>query len=306
MTGEYAPDHVPVLAEEVDRLLDVQPGWVVVDATVGLGGHSRRILDRLGPEGKLIAVDQDPESLRQSRQALADDRTTYVHANFRDLKRVLADLEKDAVDGLLADLGVSSPQLDDADRGFSFRRDGPLDMRMNPTAGPSAADLIAEMSERELAWIFWQYGEERKSRQVAARIVEARRRETIRTTGALAELVRQVVPRARADRRRGGGIDPATRVFQALRIAVNDELSSLEQLLEALPALIRPGGRAAIISFHSLEDRRVKHAFRDRELWRAVTKSPVTATDEEIASNPRSRSAKLRVAERLGQEEPNR
>ena len=172
-------------------------------------------------------------------------------------------------------------------------------MRMDPTAGPTAAELIAQLSERDLAWVFWEYGEERFSRQVAKRIAEARRREPIRTTGQLADLVRSVVPRSRGDRRRGGvGLDPATRVFQALRIAVNDEMVSLDTLLSALPSVIKPGGRVAIISFHSLEDRRVKNAFKDRETWQNLTKSLIVASDEEMRTNSRSRSAKLRGARR--------
>lgn len=292
--------HIPVLLEEVLTLLDIRPGQTIVDATVGLGGHSREIAQRLGPTGRLIALDQDPESLRRAREVVAGCPVEWVHSNFGRIKEALQNLDIPQVDGLLADLGVSSPQLDQAERGFSFRRDGPLDMRMDSTAGPTAAELIAQLSERDLAWVFWEYGEERFSRQVAKRIVEARRKEPIRTTGELADLVRSVVPRPRGEHRRGGaGLDPATRVFQALRIAVNDELGSLDSLLAALPSVIKPGGRVAIISFHSLEDRRVKHAFKDRETWQNLTKSIIVASDEEMRVNSRSRSAKLRGARRL-------
>jgi 16S rRNA (cytosine1402-N4)-methyltransferase len=292
--------HIPVLLNEVLTLLDIQPGQTIVDATVGLGGHSREIAERLGPTGRLIALDQDPESLRRAREVVSGCPAEWVHSNFGRIKEALQNLNTPQVDGLLADLGVSSPQLDQAERGFSFRRDGPLDMRMDSTAGPTAAELIAQLSERDLAWVFWEYGEERFSRQVAKRIVEARRKEPIRTTGELADLVRSVVPRPRGEHRRGGaGLDPATRVFQALRIAVNDELGSLDSLLAALPSVIKPGGRVAIISFHSLEDRRVKHAFKDRETWQNLTKSIIVASDEEMRVNSRSRSAKLRGARRL-------
>jgi len=296
--------HIPVLMNEVLALLDIQPGQTIVDATVGLGGHSREIAQRLGPTGRLIALDQDPESLRWAREVVTGCPVHWVHSNFGRIKEALQSLDIPQVDGLLADLGVSSPQLDQAERGFSFRRDGPLDMRMDLTAGPTAAELIAQLSERDLAWVFWEYGEERFSRQVAKRIVEARRKEPIRTTGELADLVRSVVPRPRGDHRRGGaGLDPATRVFQALRIAVNDELGSLDSLLAALPSVIKPGGRVAIISFHSLEDRRVKHAFKERETWQNLTKSIIVASDEEMRVNSRSRSAKLRGARRLPPED---
>jgi 16S rRNA (cytosine1402-N4)-methyltransferase len=198
------------------------------------------------------------------------------------------------IDGLLADLGFASDQMDAADRGLSFQQDGPLDMRLDPTAGETAADLVARLSEYDLAKVFYEYGEERHSRRVARKIVEVRKQTPIRTTGQLADLVRSCVPREK-----GRSFDPATRVFQALRIAVNDELGSLERLLAQLPRVVRPGGRVGVISFHSLEDRRVKQAFRDRSTWEPVTKKPVQAGEDEVRQNPRSRSAKLRVARRL-------
>jgi 16S rRNA (cytosine1402-N4)-methyltransferase len=222
---------------------------------------------------------------------------TLVQASFDQIDSVLSDLKITTADGVLADLGISSDQLDDPARGLTFQHDGPLDMRMDTASGASAADLVARLSERELADLIYEYGEERYSRRIAKRIVESRRDEPIRTTGQLAELVRKCVPREK--RSHGKGIDPATRTFQALRIAVNDELAALDALLAKLPRLVRPGGRVGIISFHSLEDRRVKQAFRDADVWQVLTKKPVQAGDEELRNNPRSRSAKLRVAIRI-------
>jgi 16S rRNA (cytosine1402-N4)-methyltransferase len=283
---------VPVLADEVVRLLDPQPGQTWVDCTVGGGGHSRLIAQRLGDSGRLIGLDQDPTMLELARPGLAGRPVTLVHANFDQLADVLRNLGVETVDGVLADLGFSSDQLERADRGFSFKGDGPLDMRLDPTAGETAADLVNTLSEAALADVFFEYGEERHSRRVARRVVERRQQKPFETTGELAEVVRRSVPRS-------GGIDPATRVFQALRVAVNDELGALDRLLSALPRVVRPGGRAGVISFHSLEDRRVKRAFRDAVVWRPVTKKPVEAADEEVARNPRARSAKLRVAVRV-------
>ena len=285
--------HVPVLPVETLKLLDPQAGETFVDATVGLGGHAALLAEKLGPTGRLIAVDQDPESLAiaQSRQFACP--VVWLRGNFQDLGWLLRDAGVSRVDGVLADLGVSSPQLDRPERGFSFLRDGPLDMRMDPDAGETAASLIARMNERDLANLIWEFGEERHSRRIAARIVETRRKEKLNTTGRLAQLVRSVVPSPPPWK---GGIDGATRTFQALRIAVNGELDALDSLLAGLPEILTPGGRAGLISFHSLEDRRVKQAFADRERWEVRTKKPVQADDEERAANPRSRSAKLRVA----------
>lgn len=291
------PRHLPVLAAEAVRLLDPKPGETWVDCTVGGGGHSRLIAERLTPGGRLIGLDQDPGMLDLARPALGGLPATLVHANFDQLADVLANLGVGPVDGVLADLGFSSDQLDDPARGLSFRADGPLDMRLDPTAGRTAADLVNAMSEPALADLFWEFGEERHSRRVAKRIAERRRERPFRTTGELAELVRSCVPRWSPAG--GKGIDPATRVFQALRIAVNDELGALDRLLAALPTVVKPGGRAGVISFHSLEDRRVKAAFRDKAVWSAVTKKPVEAGDAEVAANPRARSAKLRAAVRL-------
>ena len=285
--------HLPVLPRETLDLLDPQPGETWVDATVGAGGHSRLIAQRVGPAGRVIGLDQDPTMLERARVRLAGSSVTLVHANFDQLAAALASVGVKEVAGVLADLGFASDQMDAAERGLSFQLDGPLDMRLDPTAGETAADLIARLSDYDLAKIFFEYGEERHSRRVAKKIVETRKHSPIHTTKQLADLVRSCVPREK-----GRSFDPATRVFQGLRIAVNDELGSLERLLAQLPRIVRPNGRVGIISFHSLEDRRVKHAFQDRETWVPLTKKPVTAGDDEVRDNPRARSAKLRVARR--------
>jgi 16S rRNA (cytosine1402-N4)-methyltransferase len=285
------PRHVPVLPAEVVALLGPKPGEVWVDGTTGGGGHARLIAERLGESGRLIALDQDPGMLEKARRRLDGLPVTLVRANFDQLPEVLRNLGIEQVDGVFADLGFASDQVDDPARGLSFRQDGPLDMRLDPSAGQTAADLVNKLGEGALADIFFEYGEERHSRRVARRVVERRQTRPFETTADLAEVVRRAVPRS-------GGIDPATRVFQALRVAVNDELGSLDRLLAALPTVVRPGGRAGVISFHSLEDRRVKHAFRAAGVWEPVTKKPVEAGADEEARNPRSRSAKLRVARR--------
>jgi 16S rRNA (cytosine1402-N4)-methyltransferase len=285
--------HVPVLPRETLDLLDPQPGETWVDATVGAGGHSRLIAERVGPSGRVIGLDQDPTMLERAKVRLAALPVTLVHANFDQLAAALASVGVKEVDGVLADLGFASDQMDAAERGLSFQQDGPLDMRLDPTAGETAADLIARLSDYDLAKIFFEYGEERHSRRVARKIVETRKQAPIHTTKQLADLVRSCVPREK-----GRSFDPATRTFQGLRIAVNDELGSLERLLSQLSRIVRPGGRVGIISFHSLEDRRVKHAFQDRETWEPLTKKPVIAGDDEVRDNPRARSAKLRVARR--------
>ncbi len=292
-----APRHVSVLPAEVLHYLSPRPGETIVDATVGAGGHARQIAERVAPGGRLIGLDQDAAMLDLARPRLAGLPAALVQANFAELPRVLRELGVEAADGVLADLGVCSDQLDDPGRGLSFSREGPLDMRLNPDEGEPAMDLLRRLPERELADVIWRYGEERYSRRIARRVVEARRRkEPVETTGQLADLVRGCVPRPPRRKGEKAPIDPATRVFQALRIAVNDELWALEKLLEALPRVLRPGGRAVVISFHSLEDRRVKQTFRDREVWEEMTRKPVTAAEEEVARNPRARSAKLRAA----------
>jgi 16S rRNA (cytosine1402-N4)-methyltransferase len=282
--------HVPVLSDEITRLLDPKPGQIFVDCTVGAGGHSRLLAERVGPAGRIIGLDQDAAMLELARPRLADLPVTLIHASFDQLPDVLRAEGIPAVDGVLADLGICSDQLDDAVRGFSFQQDGPVDMRLDRTCGAPASELLGRLPERDLADLIYRYGEERHSRRIARRIVESRMTGLPATTGELAALIRRCVPRSR-------GIDPATRTFQALRIAVNDELGALERLLKQLPECVKPGGRAAVISFHSLEDRRVKMAFRSPE-WTVLTRKPVTAGDEEVRANPRSRSAKLRVAQR--------
>jgi 16S rRNA (cytosine1402-N4)-methyltransferase len=292
MSADRVPVHASVLPVETLALLDPQPGETWVDCTVGGGGHTRFIAERVGTTGRVIGLDQDPTMLELARTRVEELPVELVHANFDQLADVLTARGLTAVDGVFADLGFSSDQLAQATRGLSFREDGPLDMRLDPTSGATAADLVNRMSEAGLADVFWEYGEERHSRRVAKRIVERRASQPFATTADLASVVRSCVPRS-------GNIDPATRVFQALRIAVNDELGALERLLAALPKIVKPGGRAGIISFHSLEDRRVKHAFRVGEVWRLVNKKPVEAGDAETTRNPRARSAKLRVALRL-------
>ncbi len=247
------PRHAAVLPAETLRLLDPRAGETWVDCTTGAGGHAALIAERLGPAGRLIGLDQDPTMLALAGPRLEGLPVTLVHANFDQLADVLANLGIDAVDGVLADLGFASDQVDAAGRGLSFREDGPLDMRLDPTGGRTAADLVNTLTDGALADVFWEYGEERHSRRIAKRIVERRAGKPFETTADLADLVRSAVPRT-ADSFR---IHPATRVFQALRIAVNDELGSLDRLLAALPKLVRVGGRVGVISFHSVEDRRV-------------------------------------------------
>jgi 16S rRNA (cytosine1402-N4)-methyltransferase len=298
MDGPAVPPlarHVPVLPAEVLALLAPALGQVIVDATVGAGGHTRLLAERIGPPGRLITLDQDAAMLDLARPRLEGLPVTLVQANFDRLRDVLDELGIAAVDAVLADLGVCSDQLDRPERGLSFQQEGPLDMRLNLDEGEPASALLRRLNERDLADLFWQYGEERFSRRIARRIVETRRLAPLATTTELAELVRRCVPRPRGKR---PAIDPATRVFQALRIAVNDELGALDRLLAALPGCVRPGGRAALISFHSLEDRRVKQAFRERDVWQELTRKPVQAGADEERDNPRARSAKLRAARR--------
>lgn len=272
--------------------LDVRAGSIVVDGTVGAGGHASALAARVGEAGRVIGLDRDPEMLALAAKATESLPVTIVQATYSRIGEVLGDLGIDGVDGILLDLGLSSDQLAWRQRGFSFQEEGPLDMRFDPGLDESAADLINTRPESELADIFYHYGEERHSRRVARRVVEERRKEPIATTTRLAEIVRRCIPG------RWGPIDPATRVFQALRIAVNSELEHLDAALASLAGWLRPGGRAAIISFHSLEDRRVKWAFRNDPNLAVLTKRPVEASPEEVRRNPRARSAKLRVAER--------
>jgi 16S rRNA (cytosine1402-N4)-methyltransferase len=286
------PVHRPVLLEEVVSWLAPEGGSILVDGTVGAGGHASALASRLGPSGRLIGLDRDPEMLALAGRAVEGLPVTLVNASYAELGDVLDRLEIDRVDGIVLDLGLSSDQLAWSHRGFSFAEDGPLDMRFDPKTRESAADLVNDLDEKELADLIFEYGEERHSRRIARRIVEARRVEPIATTARLAEVVRKGVPG------KWGAIDPATRTFQALRIAVNGELEALDQFLHDASSYLNPGGKAAIISFHSLEDRRVKHAFREDPELTVLTRKPVTASDEELATNPRARSAKLRVAQR--------
>ena len=286
------PVHRPVLLAEVVSWLAPGEGSIVVDGTVGAGGHAAALAGHLGATGRLIGLDRDPEMLALAALATEGLPVTLVNASYSDLGDVLDDLEIETVDAIVLDLGLSSDQLAWTHRGFSFAEDGPLDMRFDPRTRESAADLVNDLDEKELADLIFEYGEERHSRRIAKRIVEARRVEPIVTTARLAEVVRKGVPG------KWGAIDPATRTFQALRIAVNGELERLDDFLANVAGFLSPGGRAAIISFHSLEDRRVKHSFREDPDLTVLTRKPVTATDEELATNPRARSAKLRVAQR--------
>ncbi|MBS9383102.1 MAG: 16S rRNA (cytosine(1402)-N(4))-methyltransferase RsmH [Dolichospermum sp. BR01] len=284
---EVTFSHIPVLSQEVITGLNIQPGGNYLDLTVGGGGHSRLILET-AEDVKITAVDQDEDALNAAKENLAEfgDRVKFIHSNFANYQ-----FPENHYHGILADLGVSSYHLDNPERGFSFRNTANLDMRMNQQQSLTAGDIINEWDEKELADIFFKYGEERLSRRIARRIIEKR---PFDTTTELANAIAYSVP----PKYRHGRIHPATRVFQALRIAVNDELKVLETLIEKAPNALIPGGRIAIISFHSLEDRPVKHGLRNSPLLRILTKKPIIATEEEIKQNPRSRSAKLRIAEK--------
>ena len=283
--------HIPVMPKEVLQWLEPQAGSVVVDGTVGAAGHAQLLAQAVGPQGLLIALDRDPAALARSRALLEGYPVQCVQANYCALPEVLLELKISTVDGILLDLGISSDQLSDAERGFSFDSMGTLDLRFDPGHGEPAWKLLETLDVRRLADLIYQYGEERFSRRIARKIVAEREREPIRTASQLATLVRKCVPRS-------GRIDPATRTFQALRIAVNDELVSLEQALQRFPECMPPGARLVVISFQSLEDRRVKHMLRDDERWKVLTKKPQTPEPEEVRRNPRARSAKLRAAER--------
>ncbi len=292
---DTTPAHVPVMLEEIVRWLDPHRGAVLVDGTTGGGGHTRALAERVGPSGMVIAMDCDPAALAAAERNLAGLAVKLVHANFCDLPEVLEQLEIKEVDGVVLDLGVSSDQLADRERGFSFSSTGRLDLRFDPTVGQPAGRLMNRLSAEQLADLIYRYGEERYSRRIARAIVKQRSERPIETAVELAELVRRCVPRTKGRRR----IDPATRTFQALRIAVNDELKSLEIALRRIPDCLHRGARTAVISFHSLEDRRVKEAFRDDERMEVLTPKPIRPGKEEVDENPRSRSAKLRVAARI-------
>lgn len=287
------------MLKEVLQWLEPGPGKIVVDCTVGTGGHSSAILRELGPGGILIGIDKDGEVLKVANEVLSSVGKTFClfHADYKDLGLVLEEAGVDKVDGILLDLGASSYQFSTPERGFSFLLEGPLDMRMDRSKGITAGELLEKLTEEELARLFKELGEERWSRRIARAIKREMKRTPLKTTTQLAKLIERTVP---GGRRR---IHPATRVFQALRIAVNGELEGLEGLLEAAPRYLRPGGRMVAISFQSLEDRRVKHSFLEgsrRGVYRLLTKKPTRASEEEVEDNVRARGAKLRAVERLG------
>jgi len=294
--------HVPVLFNEAIEFLNVRAGGTYVDCTLGLAGHSEGIARLLGAEGHLIAFDRDPEALELAKVRLAGvsqelgskaPKVTLIGEAFSSIAE---HVQPGSLDGLLADFGVSSLQFDEAHRGFSFQADGPLDMRMDTRTGPTAAQVVNEEDEHELANLIYEYGEERRSRRIARAIVRGR---PIATTGELARIVAHAAPTMKQER-----IHPATRTFQALRIFVNRELDEIRLLLEAAPKLLKPSGRLAVISFHSLEDRIAKDSLREgarQGIWEILTKKPVTASEEEMDRNPRSRSAKMRAAEKQKQ-----
>jgi 16S rRNA (cytosine1402-N4)-methyltransferase len=286
--------------EESLEYLNVRPGGVIVDATLGLGGHSSAIARRLGAAGRLICFDRDPEAMAKAKARLEElaaelgSEMPEVVYEPRAFSEVAEAIEPGTIDGLLADFGVSSLQLDEAHRGFSFRSDGPLDMRMDTRSGETAGQVVNQEDENELADLIYEFGEERRSRRIARAIVRAR---PIETTAELAQVISAAAPAMKGDK-----IHPATRTFQALRIRVNDEMGEIRSLLKSAPSLLKPGGRLVLISFHSLEDRQVKDAFREagrNGILEVLTKKPVVASEQEQLRNPRSRSAKLRAAERV-------
>jgi 16S rRNA (cytosine1402-N4)-methyltransferase len=285
--------HVPVLAQEVIDWLRPAPGQTIVDGTLGGGGHTLLLAQAVSPGGTVIALDRDREAVDRSDATLGGLPVRALVANYSDVPEVLKELNIDCVDGILLDLGLSSDQLADTERGFSFQSEGPLDLRFDLSRGEPAWKLVERLSAEHLADLIYRYSEERYSRRIGRRIAETRRAAPIRTAAQLARIVRESVPQSRDER-----IDPATRTFQALRIAVNEELKWLEVALRRLPDCLRPGGRIAVISFHSLEDRPVKESFRSDSRLQVLTRRPVRPSEQEILSNPRSRSAKLRVAER--------
>ena len=292
------PLHRPVMVEEVLDYLNLQSGQIILDCTVGGGGHASGILDKIKPDGFLIGIDKDMEILQTAKQALSKTTGKFklYHADYSDIDEVLRQAKVDKVNGVLLDLGVSSLQFDQEDRGFSFAKEAPLDMRMDRSRGITAQNLIQRLSETELAELLWKYGEERWSRRIARAILKEKKGVGITSTRQLAAIVERVVPRGKSK------IHPATRVFQALRIAVNKELENLEIFLDKIYNYMAVGARIVIISFHSLEDRIVKSKFIEmakKNIFRVLTKKPITPHESEIRENIRSRSAKLRAAERI-------
>ncbi len=286
--------HLPVMAEEVIKFLKPVDGGLYVDGNLGLGGHTERILESSHPSGQVIGFEWDVDALKMAQKRLAHfgGRVRYIRRNFAALKETLMELGISQIDGLLLDLGVSSLQLDSSGRGFSFRGNEALDMRMDDRAAQTAADIVNKASEQELADIFFYYGEERQARRIAARIVEQRRQKRIETTDQLVGIIEHAIPRKFWPSK----IHVATKVFQALRIAVNRELENLSEILTDGATFLRPGACFCVISFHSLEDRLVKQAFRENPALRVLTPKPIVATKEECQLNPRARSAKLRAA----------
>ncbi len=308
----YATDyHVPIMVDEVLELLAVKPGGVYVDGTLGGGGHTHAILDASGPDGRVIAIDRDPEARAYATERLADygDRLTVVAGNYGDVEAILEELDEEPVDGLLVDAGISSHQVDEADRGFSFSKEGPLDMRMSDH-GPTLAEWLDSVEERDLTYILKKFGEVKPAKRLARAILEDRKKGLIETTTDLARVCESINSQPGRPKK----IHPATLVFQALRIAINDELDGLQAVVDAVPNVVKSGGRAAFISFHSLEDRIVKQSLREMSTSDiphgvpvtedqlhgdidVLTRKPVMASDEEIEFNPRARSAKLRAAQ---------
>ncbi len=294
--------HIPVMLREVIDYLDLAPGKIIVDATIGTGGHSLEILKKITPGGRLIGLDRDENSLAVCRQRLSEFNGSYelVHANFVDLDQVLEKLGITGIDGIVFDLGISTYQLKDIERGFSFQEEGPLDMRMDKSSYITAYDLLNNLDEREISSILWNLGQERWHNRIARLLVQERRAEPISTTRQLADLVMRAIPyRYRKSYYR---IHPATRTFQAVRIAVNRELEILESAVKKAVAILKKKAKICVISFHSLEDRAIKHTFRALKaegLIEIITAKPMTPVDSEVAANPSSRSSKFRVAERI-------
>ncbi|GED30615.1 16S rRNA (cytosine(1402)-N(4))-methyltransferase RsmH [Brevibacillus centrosporus] len=307
--------HVTVLRDEAVAGLNIRPGGIYVDCTLGGAGHSSLIASQLTEGGRLIAIDQDDWALDNARERLSAymDRVTLVKSNFRHIKDIVSDLGLDGVDGVLFDLGVSSPQLDEGERGFSYNADAPLDMRMDQQAALTAYDIINEWEEEEIAKVIWEYGEEKFSRRIARQIVQYRAKQPVQTTGELVELIKEGIPAAA----RRTGPHPAKRTFQAIRIAVNDELNAFKEAVADAISVLRPEGRVSVITFHSLEDRICKQVYQElskgctcppsfpicacgnKATVKVITRKPILPSAEELEANPRARSAKLRVAEKL-------
>ncbi len=292
--------HIPVMCREVLDYLNLAPGKIIVDATIGTGGHSLKVLERIMPGGRLIGIDRDEKSLNIAKERLRDYSSSceFIYGNFMDIDKILSSLNIKEVDGILFDLGLSSVQLDDPDRGFSFKNEGPLDMRLDKNSYISAYDLVNNLNEDELSCLLWNFGQERWHNRIARFLVKEREKHPISTTRQLSDIVVRAIPH----RYRYYHIHPATRTFQAVRIAVNRELETLEIAIRKAIELLNKEARICVISFHSLEDRIVKFSFRDfsaKGLVKIITPKPLVPADEEVRQNPKSRSAKLRVAERL-------